>query len=243
MVDRNGKEHKPKGVDGAGQFTGKGSENKGYNSAENIAVRVAGLVNKKINRKYRYNEFESKQEGNEFFQQESDKWLTINKDEVSAVNRYTGNSYRNINRYLRGDFVPNRETVKHDIVLIDKALSNFHLDNNIVLYRIQPELRDLQIGDIDTWKGFTSTSVSKDALGIDEVPNDDDFWNGGEVVYKILVPKGSRGAYVNSISNHKDNEFEYLLKRNTKAKVKNVIKEGKKKIIEWEVFDEDGKEY
>lgn len=97
-------------------------------------------------------------------------------------------------------------------------------------------------GDVLTFEAYTSTAVTLDALleSGNKLKSD---WDEG-AIFKITVPKGKRGMYINSVSAFEDKEYEYLLKRNTKFKVKDIKtnkkefkSKGKLKLVELEVID------
>ena len=59
-------------------------------------------------------------------------------------------------------------------------------------------------------------------------------------VFKINVPKGKgNGAYINSLSQYQDAEYEFLLKRNTKCRILKVEEIDDKKLLEMEVIPND----
>ena len=56
---------------------------------------------------------------------------------------------------------------------------------------------------------------------------------------EIQIPSGQgRGAYVNSLSGFKDDEYEFLVKRGTRCEVTSVDLTGDKPIIRMKVIDE-----
>lgn len=92
------------------------------------------------------------------------------------------------------------------------------MDDNITVYRVvDPNgLQGLNVNDcigiIYKDKAYMSTSVSYKSV-LDGV--DDSF-----TVFKINVPKGTgNGAYINSLSQYRDEEYEFLLKRDTKCRI------------------------
>lgn len=181
-------------------------------------------------------EFKTAKDGDDFFKKDSEKIQQLNKSTIEAIRGYTESRYEDINNYLRGKHVADFEKAEKDIAEIDNAIDKFELKDDIVVYRVQPINSNIKKGDEETWKAYTSTSIGKEPFDLDKLTPEDDIWNE-RVLFKITVPKGKRGMYINSVSAYKDAEYEYLLKRDTKAKVKDIKKEGKMTTIEWEVVD------
>lgn len=152
-------------------------------------------------------------------------------DEREWISNYTGSSYQQINNALRLE----NGLYSNAIENIDSAIKKFGgLDTNMRLYRGDkvtpftqnyPELFEgIDINDLDsvyaslktlegrklTDKGYFSTSPGYNtSFAVDE---------DCPIVYEILAPEGTEGAYVNSISGN-SGECEVLLARNTEMRL------------------------
>ena len=191
-------------------------------------------------RERKYKDFNNDGYGAEdkYFDAEVKRWLSeMDYDDRLAVETYTGWKYEDINPYLRegrygsGDD-PDMER------LIDNAtrgLNQFVLSENMHVYRKSDDdlFHDIDVhlghgansvrefvdqinaskGSVVSDKGFTSTSTRSST------------WSG-RVHFEIMVPKGTKCAYVDSISrNH--GERELLLNRGTNFKIVSAhIKKG-----------------
>ena len=121
---------------------------------------------------------------------------------------------------------------------IDNAISKYRLDDNITAYRVVDPIGlqgldvDNCIGEVYNDKAYMSTSVSYKGV-LDGV-------NDSFTVFKIDVPKGDgNGAYINSLSQYRDAEYEFLLKRDTKCRIIKIEEVDGKKMIEMEVMPND----
>jgi hypothetical protein len=157
------------------------------------------------------------------------------KREIDAAKAYTGDEYTDINNHLRGtgDSEPSEQVKQHteDLsALCDRRM----LDKDIVTYRrdkgqglpnggalSDDEFKSLA-GSTMTDKGFTSTSVESENL-----------LEYGAIEYEIRVPAGSRGAYVEPISNYAE-EREFIIGNGTQYKIVDAQADfmGRKLVLE-----------
>lgn len=143
----------------------------------------------------------------------------LTNDERDAVKDYTLVGYSGVNRYLRGKSEASPEDLRL-IEELDKAISKFTLKDDILVYRnvgrdaLPPygfDIMDL-VGKEYNDKAFMSTSVLKDGA-----------FSRYDVMLEITVPKGKgNGAYINGLSTFKDEEYEFLIKRDATFKIKEV---------------------
>ena len=150
-----------------------------------------------------------------------------------SVVAYTGSSYRNINRHLRGkgDGYDKQQAEKY-IPNIDKVIEEgprtaktMRVIRGVGSGSTAAEIAALAVGDEFQDKGYGSTSVKKD-------------WDwsgdgtGSGLTLEVVVPKGSKGLYVEKISSHKS-EQEFLLPRNTKYRIisKEINEQGGGKVV------------
>lgn len=148
--------------------------------------------------------------------EESKEWVNkLTEDEKKAIYKYTYNGvdpdglrlFEKINGYLDGRYIAKDDKeeamLSKFIMNIDKGLLKNELKYDIIVYR----------NDIDSWnldgavRKFISTSVTKKGV------------LGGSPNMAIIVPKGSNGAYVETISHDEyKNQREFLLNKDTKLK-------------------------
>lgn len=187
-----------------------------------------------------YKTFASGEEANKYFKEEEKRWTSLLSDsEKNAINGYTGTDFTKINSNLRTSTkIMDDFELDESITNVDNAISKFRLDDNITVYRVvDPNgLQGLNlnncIGEIYNDKAYMSASVSYKGI-LDGI--DDSF-----TVFKINVPKGKgNGAYINSLSQYQDAEYEFLLKRNTKCRILKVEEIDDKKLLEMEVILDD----
>jgi uncharacterized protein with gpF-like domain len=148
--------------------------------------------------------------------EESKEWVNkLTEDEKKAINKYTYNGvdpdglrlFEKINGALEGRYVPkNAEEaamLRKYIMNIDKGLLKNELKYDIIVYRKDENSGNLE-GKIDK---FLSTSVTKKGV------------LGGNPNVAIIIPRGSNGAYVETIA-HDDykNQREFLLNKDIKLK-------------------------
>jgi len=167
------------------------------------------------------------------------KWLkSLSAGEEQVVSDYCGDEYYDLNAYLRhiGDWKSlNSDYMDKFVKNLDSAIDKFELTDNITVFRgvdknaiSNLDLKRL-VGEIYEDKGYMSTSPIRPNI-VEDRP----------VLFEIQVPLGKgKGAYVNSLSGFKDEEYEFLLKRGTKCVVTSVDLTGDKPIIRMRVIDDD----
>lgn len=146
----------------------------------------------------------------------------ITYDEENTVFDYTGALYSPLNESLRdGD----TRGFENEIKNLDSAIKKFNLEDNIVVYRgigsggsknlfgsynITPEMINSNfVGTVIQDKAYMSTSIKSSVA-----------YDFSSPIIKINVPKGKgRGAYVNSVSQYKNKEYEFLMKRGSNLKI------------------------
>lgn len=145
------------------------------------------------------------------------------QDFVSAVKLYTGSSYEDINGILRNT-ISTSSMSSASLTLVEMATDDLtdmirqapQITSAVKLYRgmqldVDSKLyRDItKVGTVFKDSGFVSTSVAKSTAF------------GGNVRMEILVPKGSKLAYVDSIS-RLQGEKEALLQRGSMFYVRSI---------------------
>lgn len=140
--------------------------------------------------------------------------------EKSAVQRYTGSGYHEINEYLRKGTAPyGGSAPTRTVSSLSKAMRPLDKDTIVVRQVTGVEkvfkTTDLHetLGTVIHDKGFMSTTIKPDGT-----------WSG-DVKMHISVPKGHPSRYVGDISMH-TTEKELILQRGTKMVVTKVQKLG-----------------
>lgn len=146
--------------------------------------------------------------------------------DCDALKDYTGYNYQNINGLLRKgeEDITNVSKQKDRVKGIDNALDKLpRTPKNMKVFRgvSNNVANNMTVGDTVVDKGFMSTSLNK-RFG--------SAWSGA-VAIEIRVPKGSKGAYLGTISNQGNNESEFLLPRGSKLKVLSKTAPPKSRII------------
>ena len=181
-----------------------------------------------------YRAFETGQQTNDFFYYDDEKrglmarkksahgqWTSgLSQEESRAIGQYCADGYYDINNYWRkyGDWQDiNAERVKHQTEMLDGVIARYDLKEPIKVYRaIQPEAFESYWDDIQkivgteyTDAGFMSTSPIKTSTAVNK-----------DCIMELFIPSGKgRGAYVNNVSGFQDEEYEFLLARDSKFRV------------------------
>lgn len=130
--------------------------------------------------------------------------------ETSTIECYCGNTYREINEFLRFQYHSDKHLYDKMVdILIMTLCSAPKIKDDIVVYRlvndvfIKELIRNNKLPDsIPTQeKGFMSTSLLKDIVN---VYSDGD---SGLYLLKIYVPKGTVGVYVNTVTRRDEEEI------------------------------------
>ena len=132
--------------------------------------------------------------------------------ERAALRTWTGGEYSSMNHHLRGGKkAENHHTHADTIANIDKAMTKGALEQDLVLYRSGAfgdivDIHALKPGDFVHDLGYTATAITTGAFG------------SGSIL--IRAPKGTKGIYVDSISQYGETkskpEREFLLARGTR---------------------------
>lgn len=149
------------------------------------------------------------------------KWMkdqanNWSENEKEALNYYTTHEYSKINDYLRGNQTAGT-FIQDKVLNITNAIEKADIEENLVAWR-GTYLNNFTQGEwlknkpIAQWvdqtiddRAFSSTAVLKNSA-----------FTSKPIFMQILVPKGSKGAYINAISNFKDVEYEMLFQKGSK---------------------------
>ena len=155
------------------------------------------------------------------------KWYKgLSEQEIDGVRTYTGSAYTRMNRYLRGIDDTATSRIQNAIDRCRSALDKASLKDSIVVGRGS---------SVDSLSGMLGAEYHSDATWyaknkdkfIDSLAKDNGFLSttpyegggfSGEVIYRINVPKGAHGVYVDSISYHQG-EQEFLLQAGSSFRV------------------------
>lgn len=156
---------------------------------------------------------------------------SLTKEQKDSLNRYKQLGFENINKYLReGDESEvakqsqfHFNLLKNDIQNIDIALNSSIIPENVIAYRgygLEGNIDfECSVGHVITGKAYESTSLSYiSALHFaNKIANSEN-----KIIAKIYIPKGKKGAFMEGISNIKEDGNEILLPRKTKYEVLSV---------------------
>lgn len=183
------------------------------------------------------------QELKKLFDKEEQKLNSrLTKKQNTAIEFYTDYTGYDVNIFLRGanENKFNSKMIslmKQSIEDLDTIINDFNLEEDIVTYRafdydkvfgnLPPKYL---VGQQFIDKGYMSTtpllSVAKKFSKEYEL---------GDYYFEIKLKKGKgKAAYINQHSIHKDDEYELLMKRNSKMKITGYREENDMVIIEME---------
>lgn len=159
--------------------------------------------------------------------EDSNEWIDrLSSEEIRAIKKYTKNSgdpkddkfYARLNSMLRGD-IPEDDTLKYYSDVISGAIAKFELKHDIICYRSVKHnpVEGMKVGDIYEPKQFISTAVSISGV------------LKGDYFITFLTPKGSKGAYIERLSEY-PKQRELLFDKNLKYKIIDI--NGRKIILE-----------
>ena len=170
--------------------------------------------------------FTNGQSANKFFYSNKNykKWAdSLSKDEEFVLSEYTDGKYEEINEQLRSGNID--KGIQEYVDILDGMIERFNLEQPIQVYRAVPIDIVENIEDVYINKGFTSTSVDKNAVSSEKL---------AFLIINIPAGKG-RGAYINNYSVHQNDEYEFLIKRNTSFNVIDKYTENGRFILELEM--------
>ena len=159
--------------------------------------------------------------------------IELSKTQKAALTSYVGGGYHDMNDVARGNISGLTKTeiskAQKSNIQLDAAIAGSKTLENETVYRGTAGISfdHLKEGTLFTAKGYYSTSSSKEvAKGFTHNEDDEDDDEG--VLMKITIPKGTPALHVaDHIKSPTTNrEKEVLIGRNTKYRVKKVIKSG-----------------
>lgn len=147
---------------------------------------------------------------------ESEEWIHgLSEKEKHAIKKYTYNSgdkkpnrfFERLNAMLRGD-LPEDKKLREYADVISGALKKSKLPHDLLCYRNMEfnPYNDYEVGKIFVEEQFVSTSVTESAA----------LNKPFKMVF--LVPKGAKGAYIESMSKYPE-QREFLLDKKCKLRI------------------------
>lgn len=166
------------------------------------------------------------------------KWYSgLSSDEKLCVSGYCAADYDTVNSFLRknnGFEYIDKDFAEDMISNLDSAIEKFELRESVKTYRganldsilkLYPDAEKFSdlIGNIYHDKGYMSSSPLKSVAEKFATENGQDG-----VLFEIDVPNGSGlGAYVNQLAGQfQDDEYEFLIRRNTSLEIYDVDESG-----------------
>ncbi len=137
-------------------------------------------------------------------------WRTLTSTQQAAVRKYTGSGYHSMNGALRKGATPDATS---------RALSSAMrpVDHEFTVFRgTRIPISQFQQGGLWSDKGFMSTAI-----------NPAGSWDG--IKFEIVIPKGTKGAYVDPFSSHRG-ENEFIIDKGTKFRVIEVDTRGSGRV-------------
>ena len=147
---------------------------------------------------------------------------SLNTEEKKVIDKYSNMHYKRINKFLRGsssDTTPeSRESLKKEVDILDAALRRNKTTKSVVVWRgshLNPHLKEELSKVLDQGMNptdivledpaFTSTSSSRDEA--------ESFREESEegVLFRIVLPKGTHGAFLDENLSYISSEKEFLL--------------------------------
>jgi hypothetical protein len=155
----------------------------------------------------------------EELQRQSDEvYERLTLGERKALDEYTKKNFKPINEYLNigNTTVPEMpDYIKH----IDSAMAKFELKDRITVFKgTKTAWYDgWEAGRVESIKMYLSTSVSRDVA---QKYSDNVRREGNEsIMLEINMPKGTRGIYIGSNTDAREDELEFLAGHGLKYRV------------------------
>lgn len=183
-------------------------------------------------------EIKSPEELQKFFNNPVESFLkALSNEQKDAISSYTSVGAAKCNGYLRNP--KDHESLNIPVITdmiqqLDSAIDLFYLSESIKTYRafdktvVFPQVTDLTdlVGEDYSDVAFMSTTPL-----VDTVREYADTW-GCDTIFEISLRKGKgKGAYINELSHFKDEEYEFLLRRDSKFIIQEVDTSGEYTII------------
>lgn len=165
----------------------------------------------------------------------------LTDSEIDALTRYTQNESKVINLVLNSNPGRIANELKDDIDKISSAINKFKLQDDITVYRgiSKEEYEQIVIGNqpFKTFLSFKSTSIDEKQADIfSSLSNMESSCNNiDKHILVVNVPRGSRAAYIASVSDS-PKEKEFLLDKCTNYRIVDLVEYENIKYIFIEVI-------
>jgi len=164
----------------------------------------------------------------------------LNSIQKKAFIEYRRSTGFEINEFLRGKSVPDVDKKEFNRIVghMDGVINRSIIDKDIIVYRGIPKHIDTKVGEIFSDKSFISTTFDPEqAVNFSMGPGK------RSTIFKLDVPKGSHGLYMEGLAPHgwemaEGKEQEILLPRNTQISITDVVKKGNSYYISGKVKKE-----
>ncbi len=160
---------------------------------------------------------------------ELEKSFNYSKEENNSLREYKTSLYQDVNKFLRGQTDKPSKDTKKIIDGLDKVMEKSVLPSDTTVFR---GTRGLDLKNLKPGASFEDNAFSSTSLDPNTANN---FMGQDDYMMKIDLPKGSKGALVPSTTDsagNKSSEFEVLLPRGTKYKIKSIDPKTKMVTVE-----------
>jgi hypothetical protein len=145
-----------------------------------------------------------------------DAYAKLSRDAQNMIEDYVSYGYEITNTSLRHALADSSRKIPQNsgLYVIQQSIDKMPpLDKNIIVYRYVHRIKDYNIGDIDTFGGYLSTSFDDLMISERSCGYDDEMMRKPLIIMKIHVPKGTKALYIPS------EETELIFSNNTQMKL------------------------
>ena len=160
-----------------------------------------------------------------------------NPKEIDGLNAWQSGYYASIDQYFEGEQEFRTQgqigTLENRITAIDEAIDKSVLPIELTVKSgVEAEkygivFEDVKIGEIIQPRSFLPTTTSEAVAKT--------FTDSSKIIYEIVLPKGSKGVYMNNVTKLKPHEKEIILPRNRKYKVIDKYEKNGYKYLKMEI--------
>lgn len=154
-----------------------------------------------------------------------DRWTNSSLDKKLRLFSDLNFNFKKLDSYLQKDkrvldyLIPMLlKEARISLKEMEELMIGSYTKKNMIFYRQQDELflgKNPEVGKVVEWDSYNAVSISKEGLKYYQKKYKKLKWE-----FKILAPKGTRGAYISPKSGEKyAPEMEFILDRHTKLKI------------------------
>lgn len=165
-------------------------------------------------------------------EQYTEWWDGLSSAERDAFSYYVGPGYGGVNGVLRGKYESDPYTQAHINNLSSALGKSPPLQEDVLAYRVFGSTVSGQIANMEPGRTFVDNGFASTSLRTSGVST---FESGGKQRVQVLIPKGSRGAYISRWDGEPPGiagEYEFLLPAGTKFRVIDNGRAGSLQIVE-----------